>query len=107
MTETNYPLPFHSSDAGLVFGVSLRCQSTHRELREQTANQQRGDEIVVTNPTPFCVHPVIFPRIHGYQFPVYNEIFASFIFSLSEQIPKQRRVLKVLIKLIAMNTMER
>lgn len=35
---------------------------------------------------------------------VYNEIFTSFIFSHVEQIPKQRRVLKVLIELIAMST---
>lgn len=35
---------------------------------------------------------------------VYNEIFTSFIFSHLEQIPNQRRVLKVLIKLMSMNT---
>lgn len=98
----NLSFPVHSSDDGVVQSPNQGGKTLPLGLDSQSARRGEGN---MTNLAMIPFAPVSsFSLCSWISMTVYNEIFTSFIFSHLEQIPKQRRVLKVLIKLIAMNT---
>lgn len=101
----------------LVLPIVLMMSVVPRKLdNTQRANQHKSGELKGLNSLSVgrweerdqsgnntcCTH--LLSLYTWISMPVYNEIFTSFIFSHLEQIPNQRQVLKVLIKLIVMNT---